>query len=67
MANEIFFLEEGLASIVTTMSNGRSVEVAVVGKEGLVGIPALLGTSTMPNRTFMQGPGRGFRLKASYL
>jgi CRP-like cAMP-binding protein len=64
---DIFFVEEGLASIVTTMKNGRSVEVAVVGTDGFVGIPALLGTASMPNRTFMQVPGFGFRLNASYL
>ena len=40
-----YFLEEGMASIVVTMKNGATVEVGVVGREGLVGLPALFGTA----------------------
>ncbi|HEV8495027.1 MAG TPA: Crp/Fnr family transcriptional regulator, partial [Candidatus Angelobacter sp.] len=39
-----FFLEEGMASIVVTMRNGVSVEVGIVGREGMVGLPILFGT-----------------------
>lgn len=62
-----YFLEAGLASVVTTMKNKTSVEVAVVGKDGMVGLPALLDTGSMPNRAFIQIPGAGFRIKASAL
>lgn len=62
-----YFLESGLASIVTTMSDGTSVEVAVVGKEGMAGIPLLLDSGSMPNRTFMQIGGSGHRLEAKVL
>jgi CRP-like cAMP-binding protein len=58
------FPEAGLVSIVTTMKNGKSVEVSVVGKDGLIGLPALLGTDSIPNRTFVQIPGSGYRIKA---
>jgi CRP-like cAMP-binding protein len=63
-ARSVYFIESGLASIVTTMQGGRSVEVAVVGREGFIGIPALLGTTGIPNRVFMQIAGTGFRLDA---
>jgi CRP-like cAMP-binding protein len=62
-----YFLEAGLASVVTTMKNKTSVEVAVVGKDGMVGLPALLDTGSMPNRAFIQIPGAGFRIRASAL
>ncbi len=62
-----YFLEEGMASIVVTMKNGATVEVGVVGREGLVGLPILFGTQQLPTRTFMQIRGSGFRIKAQFL
>jgi CRP-like cAMP-binding protein len=62
-----YFLEEGMASIVVTMRNGVSVEVGIVGHEGLVGLPILFGTGYIPTNTFMQIPGSGFRIKAQAL
>lgn len=63
-----YFLEEGMASIVMTMKNGATVEVGVVGREGLVGLPALFGTKQqLPTRTFMQIGGSGFRIKSQIL
>ena len=62
-----YFLESGMASIVTAMADGTTVETGIAGNEGMVGIPALLGTKSMPNRTFMQIAGTGFRIKAPRL
>jgi CRP-like cAMP-binding protein len=62
-----YFLEEGMASIVITMRNGASVEVGIVGREGLVGLPALFGTGQIPTHTFMQIGGSGFRIKSEHL
>src|SRR5580765_7025776 len=62
-----YFIEEGMASIVTTLTNGSTVEVGVVGQDGVVGIPALLGTLSMPLTTFIQIAGSGFRIKAERL
>lgn len=61
------FIETGLASVVTTMSNDVSVEAGIVGREGIIGFPILLGSDRMPQRTLMQMPGSGFRLKAEVL
>ena len=62
-----YFLEGGICSIVATMQNGTTVEVGLVGREGFMGIPVLLGTVSCPNRSFMQIPGHGFRVKARIL
>jgi CRP-like cAMP-binding protein len=62
-----YFLETGLASVVVAMQDGNMVETGIIGNEGLVGIPLLLGTKTMPTRTFMQIPGHGFKIKAQRL
>lgn len=62
-----YFLETGLASVVVAMANGTMVETGITGNDGLVGFPVLLGTKTMPTRTFMQIPGAGYKIKANHL
>ena len=66
-ADYAYFLETGLASVVVEMVDGNTVETGITGNEGVVGIPAILGTKTMPTRTFMQIPGNGHRIKADRL
>ena len=61
---DVYFLEEGIASIVVTTADGKTVEACIVGRCGMVGIPVLLGTGSMPGRTFIQIPGSGFRVSA---
>ena len=61
---DAYFLETGIASIVVTTEDGKTVEAGIVGRCGMVGIPILLGTQTMPGRTFIQIPGAGFRISA---
>jgi len=62
-----YFLESGLASVVVAMADGSSVETGVTGNEGVVGIPGLLGTKSMPSHTFIQIAGIGYRIKVQHL
>jgi CRP-like cAMP-binding protein len=62
-----YFLEEGLASVVVQLENGSTVEVGVVGREGMTGLPILMDTERIPNQAFMQVPGSGHRIKANIL
>jgi CRP-like cAMP-binding protein len=64
---QAYFLEDGLASIVVSMTNGDSVEVGVVGREGMSGLPILFGTLSVPTHTFMQISGAGFRISSDRL
>ena len=66
-ARYAYFVEEGMASTVITMRDGSTVEVGVVGREGVVGLPAILGVGSSPLRTFMQIAGHGFRIEAERL
>ena len=36
-ASHVYFVEEGLASVVLSMEDGTTVEVGVIGKDGVVG------------------------------
>src|SRR3954471_15127604 len=39
----VYFIEQGVASVLTVMANGATIEVGMIGMEGLVGVSALLG------------------------
>jgi CRP-like cAMP-binding protein len=62
-----YFLNDGMASLVVLTSDGRSVEVAIVGKEGIVGTPLVVGLNRGPHRAVMQIPGSGLRVKSAVL
>jgi CRP-like cAMP-binding protein len=66
-ADHAYFLEEGLASVVLTLADGATVEVGVIGIDGVVGLPVLLGAERMPGTTFIQVAGSGFRINAQRL
>jgi len=60
-----YFLNDGMASIVALNSDGRSVEVGIVGKEGMVGMPLMMGVQRGTFRAIMQMAGGGVRIRAA--
>jgi CRP-like cAMP-binding protein len=56
--HRVFFIESGVASMVTDLADGEMIETSTVGNEGLVGLPAVLGGGRSPGRAFCQIPGR---------
>ena len=60
------FLRSGLASLVVQTSDGRSVEIAVIGREGVAGAPSF-GIQRRPYRAIMQIPGKALRIPADLL
>ncbi len=63
----VYFLEQGICSIVASMESGNTIEVGITGRDGLVGTAAILGTGRAMNRSYMQLAGHGFRVKAKVL
>jgi CRP-like cAMP-binding protein len=59
-----YFLNEGMASLVALSRDGRSVEVGIVGKEGMVGMPLTMGLRREIFRAIMQMSGSGLRVKS---
>jgi CRP-like cAMP-binding protein len=62
-----YFPLSGMASLVAETEDGRSVEVAAVGSEGMVGIPVVLRASRSPYRVMAQLPGEAVKVKAGAL
>jgi CRP-like cAMP-binding protein len=63
----VYFPETAIASVVNTLEDGTSIEVATVGFEGMVGLSLFLGTNQTPARAFWQVAGTAFRLDGAFL
>ena len=61
----VYFIEEGLSSILTTMMDGSTIEVGMVGMEGMAGVSVLLGGATSAQRVIMQIAGSALRMNAA--
>jgi CRP-like cAMP-binding protein len=61
---DVWFPRTCLASLVTVLEDGTTVEAGSVGLEGMVGIPVLLSAETTPMQTVVQVPGEAIRIKA---
>ena len=57
------FLTSGIASVVTTMSDGSTSEVGTLGREGVPQALHLLGEAWVPTRCFMQIGGTSLRME----
>jgi CRP-like cAMP-binding protein len=51
--DRVYFLEEGICSMVVTLESGATIEVGRIGREGFVGMAAILGAGHSPYRFFM--------------
>jgi CRP-like cAMP-binding protein len=57
-----YFLLSGVASIVATTDDGESVEVIMIGREGLVGSPELIGPGIAHTQCFVQSEATALRI-----
>jgi CRP-like cAMP-binding protein len=63
----VYFFESGLASVVANGSGDGSVEVGLIGREGMSGLAVVMAADRTPNETFMQVAGKGLRIAAPAL
>jgi len=62
-----YFMTSGIASLVTAMADGKSAEVGVIGREGIVGAFHLLGPAPLPTDCFIQISATALRIRLSDL
>jgi CRP-like cAMP-binding protein len=62
-----YFVNSGMMSILAVQRDGKSVEVGLIGNEGFVGLPLLVGYRTSPTRVVTQGDGTAYRCEAGAL
>jgi CRP-like cAMP-binding protein len=58
----VYFPNTAMASVLNMMADGKSIEVALVGREGIVGLPVTAGFKTSPHLVVVQGGGTAFRM-----
>jgi CRP-like cAMP-binding protein len=61
----VYFPETGWISMLTLLADGRSAEVGIVGSEGMLGLPLLLGSDTAAVQATVQASGTMLRLGAA--
>lgn len=59
---DVYFLETGLASIVSRVPGGRDIEVGVSGSEGMTGSSVVLGGMQSPHDSYIQVAGVGYSI-----
>jgi CRP-like cAMP-binding protein len=62
-----YFCDTGMVSILSVLSDGKCVEVGLVGKEGVVGLPLVAGFRSASNRAVVQIEATAFRVDADVL
>ena len=65
--NHLYFPATSIAVRLYEMADGASTQIGVVGNEGLVGMPFLLGSKISPARVVVLGAGNAYRVKADLL
>lgn len=63
----VYFMEHGFATVVANGHHDRSIEVGIIGREGMTGLAVVLGDDRSPHETFMQSAGDGQRITADRL
>src|SRR5215475_5989958 len=63
---EVYFPDEATISYLSGTADGATLEVCVIGNEGVVGIPSLLADSTA-FRAVVQLPGRAYAMRRDVL
>ena len=63
----VYFPTNSIVSLLYVMEDGASAEIAIVGKEGIVGISLFMGGETTPSRAIVQSAGQAFRVTSKVL
>jgi CRP-like cAMP-binding protein len=63
----VYFPHRAILSLISTPEEGSKVEVGLVGNEGIVGIPEVLGDNIATTTAMVQVAGSGMRMEASLL
>jgi CRP-like cAMP-binding protein len=58
----VYFPVNSFVSMLTSVDAGRVAEVGLVGSEGMIGVPVVLGTAVSPFRAVVQGNGTAMRM-----
>jgi len=61
LVRHVYFPTSGIISLLADVDGGGTLEVGIVGREGMAGMSVFMGVKTLAQSC--RGPGRGFRLE----
>jgi CRP-like cAMP-binding protein len=61
----VYFPNSGIISLLASVEDSATLEVGIVGKEGIVGLSVFLGVKTSNNHAIVQGAGAAMRMSAA--
>ena len=64
---EVYFPNEAMLSLVSVMTDGSTTEVGLVGNEGMIGLPVILGGGYSISQVIVQVQGTAKKLSAKLL
>ena len=67
VVRHVWFPVDAIVSLLYVMEDGSSAEIAVIGREGMVGTAAFMGGETASSRAVVQSGGHAFRLPVRHL
>jgi CRP-like cAMP-binding protein len=65
LIRNVYFPASGIISLLAEVEDRATLEVGIVGREGMVGLPVFMGVKTSGNRAVVQGVGTALRMKAT--
>jgi CRP-like cAMP-binding protein len=65
--DQVYFMEAGFASVVANGTSKPSIEVGIIGREGMTGLAIVLGNDRASHATYIQAAGKGLRISAANL
>jgi len=63
--SHVYFPGSSLVSLLTLADGHLALEVGLIGREGMVGLPLVLGHAVSPVRALVQGTGSALRMAAA--
>jgi CRP-like cAMP-binding protein len=61
---DVYFPTSGVVSLLAAVENRATLEVGLVGREGMVGLPIFMEVTTSSNLAVIQGEGSALKMKA---
>jgi CRP-like cAMP-binding protein len=65
LISDVYFPNHGYISLLAGLNERSSLEVGLVGREGVLGLAVFMGVSASQSRAVVQGAGSAMRMKAT--
>jgi CRP-like cAMP-binding protein len=65
LISDVYFPNSGIISLLAAVNGRATLEVGLVGQEGMLGLAIFMGVSSSQNRAVVQGPGLAMKIKAT--